>query len=51
MSLYYQLKSNLTLRCVTERYGPPIHCGNMICCLRAPKSSEYSYGQQRVCTG
>lgn len=32
MNLYDQLKSNLTPRCVTERYGPPIHRGNMICC-------------------
>lgn len=32
MNLYDQLKSNLTPRCVTERYGPPIHQGNMICC-------------------
>lgn len=39
MSLYYQLKSNLTSRCVTERYGPTIHRGNMTCCLRAPNSN------------
>lgn len=32
MNLYDQLKSNLTPRCVTERYGPPIHRGEMICC-------------------
>ena len=32
MNLYDQLKSNLTPRCVTERYGPPIHRGDMICC-------------------
>ena len=32
MNLYDQLKSNLTPRYVTERYGPPIHRGNMICC-------------------
>lgn len=32
MNLYDQLKSNLTPRCVTERYGPPIHHGDMICC-------------------
>lgn len=32
MNLYDQLKSNLTPRCVTEHYGPPIHRGNMICC-------------------
>ena len=32
MNLYDQLKSNLTPRCVTERYGPPIPRGSMICC-------------------
>ena len=32
MNLYDQLKSNLPPRCVTERYGPPIHRGDMICC-------------------
>lgn len=32
MNLYDQLKSNLTPRCVTEHYGPPVHRGNMICC-------------------
>lgn len=32
MNLYDQLKTQLTPRCVTERYGPPVHRGNMICC-------------------
>lgn len=32
MNLYDQLKTHLTPRCVTERYGPPIHRGDMICC-------------------
>lgn len=32
MNLYDQLKIHLTPRCVTERYGPPIHRGDMICC-------------------
>ena len=32
MNLYDKLKIHLTPRCVTERYGPPIHHGNMICC-------------------
>ena len=32
MNLYDQLKSDITPRCVTERYGPPIHRGDMICC-------------------
>ena len=32
MNLYEQLKNQLTPKHVTERYGPPIHRGNMICC-------------------
>lgn len=32
MNLYDQLKTHLAPRCVTERYGPPIHRGDMICC-------------------
>ena len=32
MNLCDKLKIHLTPRCVTERYGPPIHRGNMICC-------------------
>ena len=32
MNLYDELKSNPTPRCVKERYGPPIHRGDMICC-------------------
>ena len=32
MNLYDKLKIHLTPRCVTERYGPPIHHGDMICC-------------------
>lgn len=32
MNLYEQIKTQLTPRCVAERYGPQIHRGNMICC-------------------
>ena len=32
MNLYEQLKNQLTPKHVTERYGPPIHRGDMICC-------------------
>lgn len=32
INLYEQIKAQLTPRCVTERYGAPIHRGNMICC-------------------
>lgn len=32
MNLYDKSKIHLTPRCVTERYGPPIHRGDMICC-------------------
>ena len=32
MNLYEQIKSSLTTRSVTERYGPPIRRGDMICC-------------------
>ena len=32
MNLYEQLKNQLTPKHVTERYGLPIHRGNMICC-------------------
>ena len=32
MNLYKQIKNQLTPKHVTERYGPPIHRGNMICC-------------------
>ena len=32
MNLYEQLKNQLPPKHVTERYGPPIHRGNMICC-------------------
>lgn len=32
MNLYEQIKNQLTPKHVTERYGPPIHRGDMICC-------------------
>lgn len=32
MNLYEQIKTHITPKHVTERYGPPIHRGNMICC-------------------
>lgn len=32
MNLYEQIKTHITPKLVTERYGPPIHRGDMICC-------------------
>ena len=32
MNLYEQIKTHITPKHVTERYGPPIHRGDMICC-------------------
>ena len=32
MNLYEQIKNQLTPKHVTERYGPQIHRGDMICC-------------------
>ena len=32
MNLYEQIKTHITSKHVTERYGPPVHRGDMICC-------------------
>lgn len=32
MNLYEQIKTHITPKLVTERYGPQIHRGDMICC-------------------